>query len=117
MLKQEIDDLTDSILKSLTRSAKVRFKERYAAARAELEQFNRQVKSDLANYTLALDNGDLTPGQFKQLVGDNLRLAEMKGLTQAGISVAEMDAYKSAALRKIVSTTLKVVVPEGSVNT
>lgn len=112
MLKQEIDDLTDDILKSLTRSAKLRFKDRYAAAKADLEKFNQQVKEDLANYTLALDNGDLTAKQFKQLIGDNVRLAEMKGLTHAGIGTAEVDAYKTAALRKIVSTTLKVVLPE-----
>jgi len=111
MRKEDIENAVDGILTSLTRSAKSRFKDRYEAARKELEKFKERMKSDLVRYTEALADGELTKAQFKQLIGDNLRLAEMKGLTQAGITAAEVDKYKVAALKKIVSTTFKVVLP------
>ena len=111
MRKDHIETAVDGLLQSLTRSAKVRFKGRYEAAKKELDKFKDKMKKDLARYTEALADGDLTKEQFQQLVADNMRLLEMKGLTQAGLTAIEVDKYKAASMKKILSTTFNEILP------
>jgi hypothetical protein len=111
MRRDTIETAVDGLIKSLTRSAKIRFKDRYEAAKKELEKFKERMKDDLVRYTEALADGDLTKEQFKQLVADNMRLLEMKGLTQAGLTAVEVDKYKAASMKKILSTTFNEVLP------
>lgn len=70
------------------------------------------MKKNLRRYTLALADGELTQTQFKQLVADDIRLAEMKGITQAGITAVELEKFKSAALKKILVITFDTILPE-----
>ena len=112
MQKEDIETKVDEIMKRLSLSARGRFKKRYMEAKEELKKFEATMKKNLRKYTLALSDGELTQAQYKQLVADDIRLAEMKGLTQAGITAVEMQKFKTAALSKILEMTLDTILPE-----
>lgn len=112
MQTADIDNTIDSILKSLSMSARSRFKSRYTEAKAELKKFEATMKKNLRRYTLALAEEELTKEQYKQLVADDIRLAEMKSITQAGITLVEIQKYKEAALKKILKVVFEEVLPE-----
>jgi hypothetical protein len=110
-MNEEITKAVEKLLKSLTRSAQSRFRERYQGIKTELDAFKDTMKSNLIGYTEAMANGELTEEQFKSLLADDMHLLEMKGLTQAGITAAEADRFIAASFKKIVHVIITVVLP------
>lgn len=112
MQQTDIETAIDDIMNSLSMSARSRFKKRYTEAKEELKKFEAAMKKNLRRYTLALADEELSREQFKQLVADDVRLAEMKGITQAGITLIEVQKFKEASIKKIFKVVLEEVLPE-----
>ena len=111
MPNQDLEKILKDIFRRLKISASQRFKARYTDAKKDLKHFEESTKEDLRRFTTALADGDLTKKQFTELVGNNMRLLELKGLTQAGITVVEIDKFRHAALDIVLKTVLDKLLP------
>jgi hypothetical protein len=101
----------EAIFNSVILSAKKRFKDRYAEVKAELDQFQETIKANVINYTQARLEGKLTDEELRQLVSDDVRLAAMKGLTEAGITAVQVEDFRNMVISKVLTTLIEVLIP------
>jgi hypothetical protein len=101
----------EAIFNSVILSAKKRFKDRYAEVKAELDQFQETIKANVINYTQARLEGKLTDDELRQLVSDDVRLAAMKGLTEAGITAVQVEDFRNMVISKVLTTLIEVLIP------
>jgi hypothetical protein len=79
------------------------------AAVADGKQLLQDMKDDLARWTQELADGKITTSDFEVLVLSQKDLIEMHGLTQAGLALARIDAFKSSVFNLIIDTVFNLV--------
>jgi hypothetical protein len=78
-------------------------------ALGDLQDFAQKSKADLARWTQQLQQGKLTPEDFKSLVQGELDVAEMRALKQAGLAQVQIDTFTSGFLDILVGAATAAI--------
>jgi hypothetical protein len=73
------------------------------------KQFLDRTKQDLERWTGLLAKGDLNKEEFQFLVRGRADLAEMHLLTQAGLSQARLERFRSGLVKLVVDAAIDVL--------
>jgi len=79
-----------------------------ADALADMNAFVRKSQRDLERWTKLLEAGDITQEDFADLVQAKKALAELHGLTKAGVAITKLDRFRSDLISLVIDTAMKV---------
>ena len=103
----------NAILKQLEQGiagiAQTSLKNYITQAQVDGKSFLVAMQDDLTNWTNLLAAGQLSPGDFKDLVLGQKDLMKMVALKQAGIAAIQLDQFKEAVFGLVIDTVMSVV--------
>ena len=71
--------------------------------------FLSDSRRDLERWTRLLASGSISEDEFQWLVQARVHLAEMSGLTQAGLSLARIDEIRQSLVQSITGAAFKFI--------
>lgn len=105
----DFKDLFAQLKTAVVDLAKEKFKDLASEAASDGTSLLHTIQDDLKRYTQELEDGKITPEQFKILLIGNKDLIEMSALTQAGLAEATADAFKTEVFNMIENTVLSII--------
>jgi hypothetical protein len=97
-LEEKIVDLAKSTFTDFTKDAITDGKELLAT-----------IKDDLIRRTELLEQQKITPGEFSDLMLGDKGLVQMAALTQKGLALARVDAFKTGVFNLIIGTVTSLI--------
>jgi hypothetical protein len=68
-----------------------------------------ELRNDIEDWCEMLDSGDIDDGNFKALLFDEIDQFKMMALRKAGLTILEIEDYRSAVFQLICKTVIRVV--------
>ena len=104
----DFDEFLDVLKKNIEELAEKSWKDYRQAAIDDGEEFLNQCKEDLRRWTKLLAEGQLTQDDFEWLIQSQKDLAEVKALTQAGLTLIRLDRFRNALIDLVIETAFDV---------
>jgi hypothetical protein len=98
MLKLEIDNL-----------AKAHVDVYYNEAISDGYYILAELRNDIEDWCEMLDTGDIDDGNFKALLFDEVDRFKMMALRKAGLTVLELEDFRTTVFKLICTTVIRVV--------
>ena len=103
------NELWPQIEQAAVTTARLAAKQYAAEATADAEAFVKQAGALLLKYTTQLAAGDITEGEFADLVQGLKDLAALNALTEAGLAEVALQALRDAVVSAIIQVVLDAV--------
>jgi len=68
-----------------------------------------ELRNDIEDWCEMLDSGDIDAGNLKALLFDEADQFKMMALRKAGLSILEMEEFRTAVFKLICTTVIRVV--------
>ncbi len=91
---EQAEKLFGDLYNRIYAEARRRFRDRAAAAKADMVALKATIETDSKRLIGRRLNNELTDSELKELLGDQLRLAQLAALTQAGLTLVELDKFR-----------------------
>ncbi|HEV8506581.1 MAG TPA: hypothetical protein VGQ53_14315 [Chitinophagaceae bacterium] len=104
-IKSVLSDLESRIVNF----AKASFKELVTEATKDGKDLFTKVKEDLSRWLQLLADKQITNAEFETLLLGKRDLIAMRALTQAGLSLVKIDAFKTGLFNLITDTVFSVI--------
>jgi len=104
----KFDDFVDVVLSGAKDLAKEVFDGLEDNAKVDAKAFLDKAKSDLKRWTELLAAKEITERDFADLVKAKKALAEIHGLTQAGVALARLERFRSGLIDLVIDTAFKI---------
>lgn len=108
---ERVDKVVADAFKSIAASGRRRFKDRFEAAKSDIANLKNTIEADIKRLGAERLRGRISEEEFGELVGDKMRLIEMAALTQAGVTMAELEKFRKAALDLLVKVVFDKLIP------
>ncbi len=76
----------------------------------DVSSFAHGAREDLEEWAAALDRGDLSEVDFKDLMAAQRAVIQMKALTQEGIAIANLQRFREGLMDLVVNTAMKTLI-------
>lgn len=104
----KFDDLSNAVLKGAKDLAKKNFGGFVDETAKDTQAFLDKAQADLQRWTKLLANGKLTKEDFRDLVQAKKALAEIRALTQAGVTLTKLERFRSDLINLVVDSAFDV---------
>jgi hypothetical protein len=104
----KFDDFSDAVLKGAKGLAKKTFSGLVDEAEKDAQAFLDKAQADLQRWTKLLANGKLTKQDFGDLVQAKEALAEIRALTEAGITLTKIERFRSDLINLVIDSAFDV---------
>src|SRR5574341_1137787 len=104
----KFDEFSDAVLKGAKDLAKKALSGFVDKAERDTKSFLTKAKGDLERWTKLLANGKLTEQDFRDLVQAKKALAEIRALTQAGVTLAKIERFRSGLINLVIDSAFDV---------
>ncbi len=98
------DQLFESLKNGVESVAKDSFQDYYSQAKADGQSALKSLKGNLQQWTLEVENGDMSTDDLVFLLKGEEALNEMIALKQAGLASVHIDQFKNGLVNMIIST-------------
>jgi hypothetical protein len=105
----KFDDFLAEVRIGITQLAKLEAKDFVKQATGDSQQFVDALEPDLRLWTQQLEAGQLSKPDFEFLVTGKSNVAQMKALTQAGVTAIRIDQIRAALIKLIITAAGKMV--------
>jgi methanogenic corrinoid protein MtbC1 len=105
----DFNNLFTQLKTAIVNLAKDKLKDLAAEAASDGTSLLLTIKADLKKYTKQLQDGEIDNEDFKLLLSGDNDLVEMSALTQAGLSEAAADAFKTSVFETITNTVFALI--------
>ncbi len=102
------DEFSNAVRKGAKDLAKNSFGEFVDEAAKDAQAFLDKAQSDLQRWTKLLANGKLTEQDFRDLVQAKKALAEIRALTQAGVTLTKIERFRSDLINLVIDSAFDV---------
>jgi hypothetical protein len=104
----KFNEFSDTVLKGAKGLAKNSFGGFVDETAKDTQAFLDKVQADLQRWTKLLANGKLTKEDFRDLVQAKKALAEIRALTQAGITLVKIERFRSDLINLVIDSAFDV---------
>src|SRR5205814_4594733 len=105
----DIKSVLSELENKVVNLAKTSFKDVANEATADGKQLLSTIKEDLIRWTQELANGEISKGEFEILLIGQKDLIKMSALTQAGLTLARVDEFKTGVFNLIIDTITSLI--------
>ena len=106
----DFNQFLDAFKNELKELAKTTGKDFKEAAIKDGTEFLEKTKEDLKLWTQQVIEGDLSKEDYEFLVKGKKDLAEMAALTQAGLSLVEVEKFRNSVVSWVATKAVDVIV-------
>jgi len=104
----KFDDFLAEVKTGITQLAKLEAKDFVKQATGDGQQLVDALEPDLRLWTQQLESGQLSKSDFEFLVKGKSSVAQMKALTQAGVTAIRIDQLRAALIKLIIAAATKM---------
>jgi hypothetical protein len=104
-----IDNILTQVEQQTSKLAQTLLAKFEAQGVADAKDFVESTKGDLANWTNALEAGELDKDDFESLVRGETDLAEMRSLKEAGLAQITIDTFTNGVVQILINTALAAI--------
>ena len=105
----DIKDLLKELKKGIVGLIKDKFDVESKEVKDEISTLLKQSKEKLTRWSELMKDGQLTPDEFRWLVGSQRDLLKLESLRKLGVSQIKLGHFKSKVIEFIVETTVKFI--------
>jgi hypothetical protein len=104
-----INEILSTVEQKIVQLAKDNFKDLANDAITDGKQLLTTIKDDLVRRTQLLADKKITPAEFNVLILADEDLVEMTALTDKGLALAKIDAFKNGVFKLIIDTVISLI--------
>ena len=105
----KFDDFLGEVRTGIAQLARLEAKDFVKQATGDGQQLVDALEPDLRLWTQQLEKGQLSKSDFEFLVRGKGDVAQMKALTQAGVTAIRIDQIRAAVIKLIITAATKMV--------
>jgi hypothetical protein len=103
------EELFESLKYEIDNLAKVQVNSYYNEAVSDGYYILAELRNNIEDWWLMLDTGDIDDGNFKSLLFEETDNFRMMALRKAGLTMPEIDDFKTAVFKLIYSTIVTLI--------
>jgi hypothetical protein len=106
----KFDEFVEAVLDGAKELAKQIFDGLEDNAKDDAKAFLKKYENDLRRWTKMLANREITEHDFTDLVQAKKALAEIHALTQAGVTLARLERFRSGLIDLVIDAAFKIFI-------